>query len=329
LEKQLLRKSAYLGLLMLVLATVSSVKAQQQEKVRKLGIIDERKGMVGNIEIFEQGLRKLGYVEGKNILIERRSTKGDIKQLPALTADLVRLKVDVILVPGTPGALAAKKVTRTIPIVFASASDAVGSGLVESLARPGGNLTGLTQISPDLAGKRLEILKETVPRLSRVAVLLDYNAGASALSLTQTQDAARRFGIQLTTVEMAEASTFDSAFMTMTKDRAGALVVISSGNFLNEAKRIADLANKHRLPAIYTVKEYVDAGGLMNYGVDLPDLFQRAATYVDKIFKGAKPADLPVEQPTKFEFVINLKTAKQIGLTIPPIVLAKADRLIK
>ena len=321
---------AGLSLCTMLLALCFSVEAQQQEKFRKIGIISERrKGALGNIEAFEQGLRKLGYVEGKNISIERRYTEGDVARLPAVTADLVRLKVDVILAPGTPAALAAKNATQTIPIVVASVSDAVGSGLVESLARPGGNLTGLTQISPDLAGKRLEILKETVPRLSRVAVLLEHNAGASALSLSETRAAAKRFAIQVQALEVTDASTFENAFGAMTKERADALFVISSGNFLNDAKRIADLARKHRLPAIYTVKEYVDAGGLMNYGVDLPDLFRRAAAYVDKILRGTNPANLPVEQPTKFELVINLKTAKQIGLTIPPNVLARADKVIR
>jgi putative tryptophan/tyrosine transport system substrate-binding protein len=327
--KNMKRKITVFALCALLFTLCGSVDAQQAAKLQRIGIVSELRGSSPNMDAFEQGLRERGYVEGKNISIERRYTMGDAERLPTLTAELVRLKVDVILAPGTPAALAAKNATRTIPIVFASVSDAVGSGLVESLARPAGNVTGLTQISPDLAGKRLEILKETVSRLSRVAVLLERNVGPSALSLSEIQTAARGFGIQLQTLEVADASAFDNAFQTMTKDRAGAVIAISTVMFLNESKRIANLAKKHRLPAIYTVKEYVDAGGLMSYGVSLPDLFRRAATYVDKILRGAKPADLPVEQPMKFELVINLKAAKQIGLTIPPNVLARADKVIR
>jgi putative ABC transport system substrate-binding protein len=243
--------------------------------------------------------------------------------------DLPHPKVDVILAPGTPAALAAKNATQTIPIIFASVSDAVGSGLVASLAQPGGNITGLTQISPDLAGKRLEILKETVPQLSRVAVLFERRATPSALSLSEIQAAARQFRMELQTAEISDANTFDNTFQALSKNRAGGLIVISSGMFLNEAKRIVDLAKKHRLPAIYTVKEYVEAGGLMNYGVNLPDLFRRAATYVDKILKGAKPADLPVEQPARYHLTINRNTADALGLTIPPHLYIFADEVIE
>jgi putative ABC transport system substrate-binding protein len=305
-----------------------AASAQQPEKVGKIGFLSETKRST-NAEAFVQGLRKLGYFEGKNVSILARYTMGDPERIPERAAELVRLNLDVIFAPGTAVALAAKNATTTIPIVFATASDAVGSGLVASLARPGGNLTGLTQISPDLAGKRLEILKETVPRLSRVAALVNRKAAANALSLSETEVAARHFGIQLQRVEVEDTNGLDHAFLKMTRERAGAFIVISSPMFLDEAKRIADLATKHRLPAIYTVNEYVDAGGLMNYGVSVPDLFRRAAIYVDKILKGAKPADLPVEQPKKFEFIINLKAAKQIGLTIPPNVLARADKVIK
>jgi ABC-type uncharacterized transport system substrate-binding protein len=317
-------------LLAIVLAAVAFAEAQQSEKVHKIGFLGESKGLSStNGEAFAQALRKLGYVEGKNISIERRSTMGNADRIPGLTAELIRLKVDVIFAPGTAVALAAKNATQTIPIVFASVSDAVGSGLVASLARPGGNITGLTQISPDLAGKRLEILRESVPRLTSVAVLLDRTGLANALLLDETQIAARQFGIRVHSEEVADAGAFDKAFLKMSKDRADALIVISSPMFVDESRRIADLAKKHWLPAIYSVKEYVDTGGLMSYGVNLSDLFRRAATYVDKILKGTKPADLPVEQPTKFEFIINLKAAKQIGLTIPPNVLARADRVIR
>jgi putative ABC transport system substrate-binding protein len=313
----------------LLLALCIPTQAQQPGKIPKVGLLTERREVSANIEAFEQELRRLGYVEGKNLAIERRNSMGDTTRLPTLTAELVQQRVDVILAPGTPAALAAKNGTRTIPIVFATVSDAVRSGLVESLARPGGNLTGLTQISPDLAGKRLEILKESVPRLSRVAVLVDRTAAQSSLSLDETEAAARQFGIRVQKIEIVDRSSLQPAFQAMIKEGAGALFVISSGMFLDESKRIADLAKKHRLPTIATVKEYVDAGGLMSYGVNSPDLFRRAAIYVDKILKGAKPADLPVEQPTKFEFVIYLKTAKQIGLTIPPNVLARADKVIR
>jgi putative ABC transport system substrate-binding protein len=325
-----MRNTFFAALLAIGLVADSFAEAQQSEKVHKIGFLSESKGLLSiNGEAFVQGLRKLGYVEGKNISIERRFTIGNAERIPELTAELVRLKVDVIFAPGTAVALAAKNATQTIPIVFASVSDAVGSGLVASLARPGGNITGLTQISPDLAGKRLEILKETVRRLMRVAVLLDRTGLANALLLDETQVAARQFGIRLHSEEVADANAFDGAFLKMSKDRADALIVISSPMFIDESRRIADLAKKHRLPAIYSVKEYVDTGGLMSYGVNLSNLFRRAATYVDKILKGAKPADLPVEQPTKFEFIINLKAAKQIGLTIPPNVLARADKVIK
>ena len=327
-SRRLNAKISGLTLSAVLLALGASVKAQQPERVRTIGFLSETKRST-NVEAFVQGLRKLGYLEGKNISILARYTMGDPERISESAAEFVRLNVNVILAPGTVVALAAKKATTTIPIVFATASDAVGSGLVASLARPGGNLTGLTQISPDLAGKRLEILKETVPRLSRVAALVNRKAAANALSLNETEVAARHFGIQLQRVEVEDANDLDQAFLKMTRERAGAFIVISSPMFLDEAKRIADLATKHRLPAIYTVNEYVDAGGLMNYGVSVPDLFRRAAIYVDKILKGAKPADLPVEQPTKFDFIINLKTAKQIGLIIPPNVLARADRVIR
>jgi len=327
--KSMIRTTRVCLLMAALLLTVSIAEAQQQEKLRKIGIIAERrKGALGNIDIFEQALRKLGYVEGKNIIIERRYTEGDAKRLPAVTADLVRLKVDVILAPGTPAALAAKNATPRIPIVFASVSDAVGSGLVESLSRPGGNITGLTQMSPELDGKRLEILKETVPRLSRVAVLLDRTVPQSTLSEREMQAVSQRFGIKVQVLGIGDANAFDDAFRAMSKERAGGLIVISSGRFLDESKRITDLAMKHRLPAIYTAKDYVDAGGLVSYGVNFPDLFRRAAIYVDKLLQGAKPAELPVEQPTKFELAINLKTAKQIGVTIPQSVLYQADRVI-
>jgi len=311
-----------------LVATCSSSQAQQSTKIWKIGFLSETK-QTNNAEPFLEALRKLGYSEGKNIQIVHRYAGRNPEQFPELANELVRLNVDVIFAPGTAVALAAKTATTTIPIVFATVSDAVGSSLVASLARPGGNLTGLTQISPDLAGKRLEILKETVAGLSRVALLLNRKAAANAPSLAEMETAARQLAIQLQVVHVDSANDLDQAFSQMSNKRAGALIVISSPMFLDEAQRIADLAKKHRLPGIYTANEYIYAGGLMNYGVSIRDLFRRAAPYIDKILKGAKPSDLPVEQPTKFEFIINLKAAKQIGLTIPPNILARADRVIR
>jgi putative ABC transport system substrate-binding protein len=236
------------------------------------------------------------------------------------------MKVSIIVTAGTRAAQAAKKATTTIPIVMATSADPVGEGLVASLSRPGGNVTGVTAVSAELGGKRLELLHEVVPRLSRVAVLRDPRGG---VALKETQVAAQPLGVQLQILEVGDPKDFDSAFLAMVRERSGALLVISTPMLFSERRRIADLAAKHQLPAVYHWKEYVEAGGLMSYGTDLADGFRRAAIYVDKILKGSKPANLPVEQPTKFELVINSKTAKQIGLTIPPNVLARADRVIR
>ena len=306
------------------------VQAQQPQKIPRIGFVS---GSLTNdpglgVNAFRQGLRDLGYVEGKNIVIEYRFAENKPDRLPALVAELVGLKVDLIFAPSTNAALAAKEATRTIPIVFASVADPLANGLIASLARPGANLTGPSQMSADLSGKRLELIKEVVPQLSRVAVLRDHSP-QSEVALKETRSAAQAFGIQLKIFEVRSSNDFESVFLSMTKERPGALVVISSPTLLNSRGRITGLATKQRLPAVYTLKEYVDAGGLMSYGVSLTLLFRRAATYVDKILKGSKPAELPVEQPTKFELVINLKTAKQIGLTIPPNVLARADKVIR
>ncbi len=272
----------------------------------------------------------LGYVEGKNIFIEYRYAEGKLDRLPDLAAELVRLKVDVIVIAGgTPPLLAAKNATRTIPIVFAAGADPVGSGFVTSLARPGGNITGLSLVAPELSGKRLELLKETVPKVSRVAVLLNPTGAAIGALSAETQVAAGSLGVQLQLLEARSPDELDPAFSAMMRERASALVVTQDAMFIDNLTRIVSLAAKSRLPAIYPNSEYVDAGGLMSYGTIINDLYRRAATYVDKILKGRKPADLPVEQPTKFEFIVNLETAKQIGLTIPPNVLARADRVIK
>jgi len=274
-------------------------------------------------------LRDLGYVEGKNIVFEYRFADNKLDRLPALAGELVRLKVDVLITPGINEALAAKNATRTIPIVFISSADPVVAGLVDSLARPGGNITGFTDIGAVLTGKRLELLKETVPKLSRVALLWDPQNLSSAQVWKESQLPARELGLQLHSMEVSSADKFESAFKEATKARSGALASTSSALANSNQKRIADLATKNRLPAIYPRKDWVASGGLMSYGPDRAEFNKRVVVFVDKILKGAKPADLPVEQPKKFELIINLKAAKQIGLTIPPNVLARADKVIR
>ena len=324
------KKITVLAICAMLFAFCFPIQAQQPKKIPRIGFVS---GGSANdpgpgVNAFRQGLRDLGYVEGKNLVIEYRFAEDKPDRLPTLVAELVGLKVDLIFAPSTNAALAAKSASQTIPIVFASAADPLANELVASLARPGGNLTGPSQMSAELSGKRLELIKEVVPRLSRVAVLHDHSP-QSEVALKETQSAAHALGVQLKVFEVRSPNDFEGVFLSMPKERPGALVVISSPVLLNNRGQIIALVTKQRLPAVYTLKEYVDAGGLMSYGVSLPALFRRAATYVDKILKGAKPADLPVEQPTKFEFVINLKTAKQIGLTIPPNVLARADRVIR
>jgi ABC-type uncharacterized transport system substrate-binding protein len=324
------RKITVLAFSTMFFAFCFPVQAQQPKKIPRIGFVS---GGSANdpgpgVNAFRQGLRDLGYVEGKNLVIEYRFAEDKPDRLPTLVAELVGLKVDLIFAPSTNAALAAKSASQTIPIVFASAADPLANELVASLARPGGNLTGPSQMSAELSGKRLELIKEVVPRLSRVAVLRDHSP-QSEVALKETQLAAQALAVQLKMFEVRSPNDFEGVFLSMSKERPGALVVISSPMVLNNRGQIIALVTKQRLPAVYTLKEYVDAGGLMSYGVSLPALFRRAATYVDKILKGAKPADLPVEQPTKFEFVINLKTARQIGLTIPPNVLARADKVIK
>jgi putative ABC transport system substrate-binding protein len=316
-----------------LLAAPLAAEAQQAAKIARIGYLAG--SLAGNPhlpEAFRQGLRDLGYVEGRTVVIEYRDAEGKLERLPALAAELVALKVDVILAGGTPQALAAKQATRTLPIVFAAHADPVGSGLVTSLARPGGNVTGLSLLAPELVGKRLEQLKQAVPGVNRVAVLWEPGAYVELTErdiLKETEVAARALGVRLQFVEARGPADFDRAFSDMTRARAGALTVLPSTMFIIERRRLVDLAAKNRLPAVYTSREYVDAGGLMSYGPSIADLFRRAATYVDKILKGAKPGDLPVEQPTKFELVINLKTAKALGLTIPPSVLSRADEVLQ
>ncbi|HEV8342191.1 MAG TPA: ABC transporter substrate-binding protein [Candidatus Binatia bacterium] len=312
----------------LVLGCVGLAEAQQQAGVPKIGWL-AIPGPGSGRELFGQEFRKLGYVEGKNIAIEYRSAEGKLDRLPALADELVRLKVDVLITSSTNAALALKNATRTIPIVFLGVSDPVADGLVDSLARPGGNITGFTIISAVLAGKRLELLKETIPKLSRVAVLWNPKNKGSEQSWKESQLAARELGLQLHSAEASSTDKFEGAFKEATKARSAALAVIQSPLAASNQKQIAELAARNRLPAIYPRGDYVVSGGLMSYGADQVEAYKRAAVLVDKILKGSKPADLPVEQPTKFEFVINLKTAKQIGLTIPPNVLARADRVIR
>jgi putative ABC transport system substrate-binding protein len=275
-----------------------------------------------------QRLRELGYLEGQNIAFESRFADGKADRLPGLAAELVALKVDVIVTSGTPASLAAKQATRTIPIVMAQLADPVGAGLVASLGRPGGNVTGLTTQDADLSGKRLEMLLQVVPKVSRFAVLIDETSPGSMLIARGTQVAAQSLGVQLQSLGVRGPEELDRAFSAMKEARAGALIVESSSLLFTSRTRLADLALKNRLPTMFAQKEYAEAGGLMAYSADFSDLFRRTATFVDKILKGAKPADLPVEQPTKFELVINLKTAKALGLTIPPSLLGRADEII-
>jgi putative tryptophan/tyrosine transport system substrate-binding protein len=317
-----------------ILITPLAIEAQQVAKVPRIGFLQLNPAANPHLrEAFLQGLRDLGYVEGRNVVIEYRSAEGKAERLPALAAELVALKVDVLVSGGgTPTALAAKQATRTLPIVFASAADPVTDGLVTSLARPGGNVTGSSYLAPELVGKCLEQLKQAVPGVSRVAVLREPSATGERTEkdmLKEAEVAARALGVQLQLVEARGPADFDRAFSEMTRARAGALTVLGSAMFSSERRRLVDLATKHRLPAVYTSKDFVDAGGLMAFGPNLADSFRRAATYVDKILKGAKPADLPVEQPTKFELVMNLKTAKALGLTIPQTLLLRADEVIQ
>jgi putative ABC transport system substrate-binding protein len=308
-----------------------TAEGQQTGKVARIGyLVIDRAASPHLREAFLQELRDLGYVEGRNLVIEYRSADGKSEQLPALAAELVALKVDVIVAPSTVAALAAKRATRTLPIV--SVAIPVTSGLVTSLARPGGNVTGLAFFSPELVGMCLEQLKQAVPGVSRVAALWQ-PGGQGELTekdmLEGAEVAARALGVRLQFVEARGPDNFDRAFSEMTSARAGALTVLPSNMFISERRRLVDLATKNRLPAVYPWREFVDAGGLMSYGLNVADLFRRAATYVDRILKGAKPSDLPVEQPTKFEFVINLKTAKALGLTIPKTLLLRADQVIQ
>ena len=314
----------------MLLALGVPAQAQQTGKIPRIGILDSStpSGSAVLWEAFRQELSKLGWNEGKNITIEYRFAEQKLERLPELAADLVRLRVDLIVVVGQPTALAAKSATTTIPIVMTNAADPVAAGLVASLARPGGNVTGFSGLNSELGTKRLEILKDAVPKLTRVGLLRP--AGGSDFQLKDLRAAALALKLKLEEIEtQSESKALQSAFQTAKQKQVNAIMTSANRPFFAERKRIVELAVKHRLPAIYFQKEFVDEGGLMSYGVDFDDLFRKSAHYVDKILKGAKPADLPVQQATKFEFVINLKAAKQIGLTIPPEVVARANRVIK
>jgi len=324
-------KITVLTLCVMLFGLCLPAEAQQPPKFPRIGYLVSAfpSSTPARIEAFRQGLRELGYVEGKNIVIEYRSAEGKFDRQPALAAELVRLKVDVIVTTGTLVTRAVKEATVTIPIVMANDTDPVSNGFVASLARPGGNITGLATLAPELSGKRLELLKEIVPRLSRVAVLGTSTGPGNAQNLKELELAAGALGVKMQYLDVLGPKDIETAFRAASKARADAVLLLASSVFTSQRTQVVDLAVKNRLPATYNRPEYVEDGGLMTYGPSINDLFRRAATYVDKILKGAKPADLPVEQPKKFEFIINLKAAKQIGLTIPPNVLARADRVIK
>jgi ABC-type uncharacterized transport system substrate-binding protein len=314
----------------MLFALCTSAEAQQPTKIPRIGYLAAGSALSASsrIEAFRQGLHALGYVEGKDIVIEYRNAAGKLEQVARNAVELVRLKVDVIVTAGPSDTRAAKEATSTIPIVMAQDGDPVGNGFVASLARPGGNITGLSRLAPELSGKQLELLKEIVPRLSRVAVFGTSTEPGNAQSLRETELAAGALGVKLQYLDILASKDIETAFKAARAGRADAVLVLASP-ILTQRKQIADRALTSRIPAIYDRGEFVDVGGLMSYGVSISDLDRRAATYVDKILKGRTPADLPVEQPRKFDFIINLKAAKQIGLTIPPNVLARADKVIK
>jgi putative ABC transport system substrate-binding protein len=318
-------------LITVLLTTAPAAEAQQPAKIPRIGYLQvtPSSSVEARTDAFRQGLRELGYVEGRNIVIEWRFAEGKADRLPSLAAELVRLKVEVIVTSGPTVTRSAKETTVTVPIVMTFDSDPVGNGFVGSLARPGGNITGLSTLAPEISGKQVELLKEIVPKLSHVAVLGTSTNPGNAQALKEIELAVGAFGVKLQYLDVPGPKDFETAFRAASKGRADALLVLAGPVIVTYRKQVIDLAAKKRLPATYYRREFVEDGGLMSYGVSFADLDRRAATYVDKILKGAKPGDLPVEQPKKFEFIINLKAAKQIGLTIPPNVLVRADRVIK
>jgi putative tryptophan/tyrosine transport system substrate-binding protein len=317
----------------LLLTSFNLVEAQQPTKIPRIGYVSGTGNATNQgpyVEALRQGLRDLGYAEGKNIAIEYRGAEGKSDRYPSLINELVQLKVDVLVVPTLPAILAARQATKTIPIVMVTNADPVATGLVESLARPGGNITGLSTLTQDLSGKRLELLTDVVPRLSRVGVLRDVDSQTSAIAFLEYEATARALKVQLQSLDVRGPNpNLEGAFQAAVKGRNNAIITITNSNLFLQQKRIVDLAITNRLPSMYQGTTWVESGGLMSYSTDDLAVYRRAATYVDKILKGTKPADLPIEQPTKFEFVINLKTAKQIGLTIPQKVLIRADKVIK
>jgi putative tryptophan/tyrosine transport system substrate-binding protein len=316
---------------MVLLAVAVIAEAQQPQKVPRIGFLAtvSPSTISDRVEAFRQGLRELGYVEGKNIVVEWRYAEGKLDRLPALAAELVRLKTDIIVTAGPQATRRAKEATVTIPIVMGFDNDPVGSGFVASLPRPGGNITGLSTLAPEISGKQLELLKEIVPKLSRVAVLGDSNEPGNAQALKEVELAAGAFKVQLQYLDVLNLKDIENSFQSASKQRAGAVIVLAGPVMPAHRTEVVNLAAKNRLPAMYFRSDFVEAGGLMTYNVNYNDLFRRAATFVDKILKGRMPGDLPVEQSTKFELIINLKAAKQIGLTIPQNVLARADKVIK
>ena len=329
MKRPFVRRALLLGLVAIGAAPLTAT-AQQSDKVFRLGYLSQptRASVEKGVQAFVRTLNALGWQEGRNLIIEYRWAEGDTERLPALAADLVRNKVDIIVAPAGAAALAAKKATATIPIVMIFPSDPVGTGLVASLARPGGNVTGTTNVpGPEIFGKQLQILKETVPQMSRLAVLRNPVDPTWAVQHQAVEAAAKSLGIRVEYVDARSPAEFDAAFAAMTRARAEALLVSGSSTFLAHGKKIAELALKARLPTMVNFREMVEAGCLMEYAVNMPDFVGHAAGYVDKIFRGAKPSDLPIEQPTKFELVVNLDTAKALGLTIPPSVLQRAESL--
>ena len=314
-----------------LLRAVAPSQAQQPKQLPRIGYLasNSHSSELRRIEALNEGLRERGYTEGRNIIIEYRFAEGKLDRLPALAADLVRSKVDAIVTGGGPATRAAKDVTKSIPTIIVNISDPVALGFVASLAKPGGNMTGLASIQNNLGGKRVELLKEILPQLSRLAVLVNRNVPGYGVQIKEVEFATQTMGLQLQVEEMQGSTDLEKVFLAITKGRAGAVLGLTNPTFMAYRSRIAELALKSHLPTMYGSRPFVDVGGLISYGPDVTDLFRRAAVYVDKILKGASPRDLPVEQPMKFELVVNLKTAKQIGVIIPPNVLARADKVIR
>jgi len=329
--KQIIKQTLTCLLLTVLLPTLSSAEAQQPMKAPRVGLLLQgtSTSLMTRLEAFQQGLRERGYVEGKNIALEQRFDDDREERLPALAADLIRLRVDIIVAAATPAVKAAKQATATIPIIIVHSADPVALGLVASLARPGGNVTGLSSASPDYSGKQLELLKEAVPKLSRIAILWNAANPGTAIAFREMQDAVRVLKLSVQSLEVRRSEDLAPAFKNVPKQRGMGLVTLLDPLVVSQRARIVELASESRLPAIYPTKEFVEAGGLMSFGADLTDSYRRAAIFVDKILKGAKPAELPIEYPTKFIFTVNLKTAKQIGLVMPPKMLAMADKVIR